>query len=65
MPIPVGFMRTTCQDCGWSTVTYQHSDVLITPHRCPRCQSVNLRHSKEKVPDPLSLLLGRLRRWMR
>lgn len=65
MPIPIGLLRTSCQDCGWSIVTYQSGDVLITPQQCPRCQSANLRHSKEKEADPVRLLLGRLRRWLR
>lgn len=62
MPIPAPPVRTTCQDCGWTKITVQQSDVLIRPVRCGRCHSTNLRH--QMVSGPARPLLDLLRRFL-
>ncbi len=54
MPIPAGAMKTSCQSCGWSTVTQQHSDVLFLPSQCERCGCEKLTHTAAGVLDKLN-----------
>ena len=61
MVMPYGCMKTTCEDCGWSCVTNQPSDVLMPPGRCGKCGGVRLRHERAKAVDmlnPLKMLRG-------
>lgn len=65
MPIPAGPMKTTCEACGWSTVTQQHSDVLFIPSQCERCGSEQLTHMAVGGLDrlnPLSVILKIIRK---
>lgn len=56
MVMPYGWMKTTCEDCGWTCVTNQPSDVLMPPGRCGKCGGGKLRHERAGKGDVMNLL---------
>jgi hypothetical protein len=66
MVMPYGWMKTTCEACGWSCVTHQPSDVLMPPGRCGKCGGGKLRHERAGVGDvvnPVKVWRGLSRRY--
>jgi len=33
------YLVVHCNNCHWEGLFYQKSDVLIYPHKCPKCES--------------------------
>ncbi len=61
MVMPMGWMKTTCRECGWNCTTYQPSDVVNLPRQCRKCGSTKLEH----VPAGEQRLLGKIMKWLR
>ena len=55
MVMPYGWMKTTCEDCGWTCVTNQPSDVLMLPRRCGKCGGSRLLNEKATMGDVVNL----------
>lgn len=55
MPIAPPPIKTTCTQCGWSTVTKNTSDVIVVkpPSVCGGCGGVALRQEKAGLFDTL------------
>jgi len=45
MPLPPRnpFKKFTCQSCGWSEITYQPSDCILSVNCCKKCQSEDMK----------------------
>jgi ribosomal protein L37E len=56
MPIPPAPTKTSCQSCGWSTVTQHRSDAIFLPSQCERCGSEQLTHTEAGALEGLGLV---------
>ena len=61
MVMPVGLVKVTCLDCGWSCTRNQKSDVLMLPQVCGKCGGKRLDVSVANTPK--SLLQKLLNNW--
>ena len=61
MVMPVGLVKVTCLDCGWSCTRNQKSDVLMLPKVCGKCGGKRLDVSMVNMPK--SLLQKLLNNW--
>ena len=57
MVMPVGLVKVTCLDCGWSCTRNQRSDVLMLPKVCGKCGGKRLESNMASVINILQDVL--------
>ena len=60
MVMPVGLVKVTCLDCGWSCTRNQKSDVLMLPKVCGKCGGISLHLSYINSINAFLNKLGRV-----